>query len=38
MNEGRDERSSWKLLEKTLQAGIQEQRRRQALGHLLQNC
>ncbi|CAM5233658.1 Signal peptide peptidase SppA OS=Stutzerimonas stutzeri OX=316 GN=sppA PE=3 SV=1 [Stutzerimonas stutzeri] len=32
MNEGRDERSSWKLLEKTLQAGIQEQRRARRWG------
>ncbi|MHB1370012.1 MAG: signal peptide peptidase SppA [Pseudomonadaceae bacterium] len=32
MNEGCDERSSWKLLEKTLQAGIQEQRRARRWG------
>lgn len=32
MNEGRDERSSWKLLENTLQAGIQEQRRARRWG------
>ena len=31
-SEGREERSSWKLLEKTLQAGIQEQRRARRWG------
>ncbi|EIK53904.1 putative peptidase [Stutzerimonas stutzeri TS44] len=32
MDEGRDERSSWKLLEKTLQVSIQEQRRARRWG------